>query len=86
MTRYICDCEKLELPRAEYCTACAAYKKLEAERDAAVKDAERYRWLKKENRSTYPSTTSACVTFNIGHDWVKESDLDAAIDVARGEK
>ena len=56
-----------------------------AERDAAVKDAERYRWLKKENSRTFPSTASACVTFNIGHDWIVESDLDAAIDAARGE-
>lgn len=33
MTRYICDCEELALPREEYCESCDQYKKLEQEAD-----------------------------------------------------
>lgn len=40
MNQYICDCERLALPRADYCAACNAYKQMEAERDAAVKALE----------------------------------------------
>ena len=46
-----------------------------------VRDAERYRWLRaQEGRSD----GTACVTWNIGHDWIAAHtvELDAAIDQA----
>ena len=48
-------------------------------------DAERYRWLRKQEGTQRPD---AQVMFNIGHDWVNctaPDELDAAIDAARKE-
>lgn len=44
-------------------------------------DAERYRWLRQQRTIS----DHACVTWNIGHDWVQMdgAELDAAIDHAR---
>ena len=48
---------------------------------ALRKDAERYRWLRMQRTIS----DHACVTWNIGHDWVQMdgAELDAAIDHAR---
>lgn len=40
MTRYICYCEKLALPREKYCESCDQYKKMEAERDCLLFELE----------------------------------------------
>lgn len=68
--------------------------RLQRELDGARADAERYRWLREQNAARWPTNSqnwnAASVTFNIGHDWVEQADLDAAIDAARtasaGEK
>lgn len=48
----------------------------------AVRDAERYRWLRSLDGSC---DAAACVNFNIGFDWIEQhgDELDAAIDRAR---
>jgi hypothetical protein len=57
---------------------------LAAALEAAREDAERYRWLRSLNGAC---DAAACVTFNIGFDWIEQhgAELDAAIDQARGE-
>lgn len=61
---------------------CVEYKKeLEALQSQDREDAERYRWLRQQRTIS----DHACVTWNIGHDWVQMdgAELDAAIDHAR---
>lgn len=57
----------------------------EAENAALKLDAERYRWLKEQQRMAYGDT--AVINWNIGHDWqrINSESLDAAIDQARAK-
>jgi hypothetical protein len=59
---------------------------LERENEALRKDAERYRWLKDQQRMAYGDT--AVINWNIGHDWqrINSENLDSAIDAAIKEQ
>lgn len=54
-------------------------KPMTAERDAAVKDAERYRWLR---NSASPSHNLPFVTSGADHGWGPEILADVALDAA----
>lgn len=73
------------LVRADEREACARmcdqYKKLEAERDAAVADAERYRWLK-SRAEDYDGHYCFPDVPHLGN----VSLIDAAVNAAMGEK
>lgn len=60
---------------------CDQYKKLEAERDAAVADAERYRWLK-SRAEEYDGHYCFPDVPHLGN----VSLIDAAVNAAMGEK
>lgn len=59
----------------------AYWEKVKALQSQDREDAERYRWLRQQRTIS----DHACVTWNIGHDWVQMdgAELDAAIDHAR---
>lgn len=74
----------------DYCKTIdeAAHELAETKRllAGANKDAERYRWLKDQQRMAYGDT--AVINWNIGHDWqrINSENLDAAIDAAIKEQ
>ena len=63
--------------------AALIQQQMEAENAELRKDAERYRWLKEQQRMAYGDT--AVISWNIGHDWqrINSESLDEAIDRAR---
>jgi hypothetical protein len=60
------------------------YEDVAAALEAALEDAERYRWLRALDGAC---DAAACVNFNMGFDWYEHhgAELDAAIDQARGK-
>jgi len=83
----IASCDPGDMPMLIAARACAAHRAVCAERDAAVADAERYRWRRTETENPPGSYPLAHVVWKARGDrrsseWVNTALLDAAIDAA----
>jgi hypothetical protein len=89
LTKYYSDdfCQALPWPRkaAVYLAseADARFADLEAERDTARADAERYRWLRNDSGNEHDTPYVRCDGGPHKDDWLVGDQLDEALDAAR---
>ena len=82
--RIVADAKRLEIWSRAIDERDAHNRKLIAALAAAQVDAERYRWLRSAAKDK--NGNRVAIHWNIGHDWIEDYQLDAAIDAARSAK